>query len=381
MTLSSLPPARLVNSQETLSHLVADLKNQTSIAIDTESNSLHSYQERVCLIQISTPETDYLIDPFPIQDMSALGEVFADPFIQKVFHAGDYDLATLKRDFDFEFANIFDTMLAATALAEPSIGLAALLEKYYDLHLVKKYQRANWGKRPLDPEMLSYAQGDSHYLLQLRDLLVDRLRAVGRLKNVLEDSAALARITPPMKDHEEDLWKVKGSQDLNPTALSLLKELNHLRETIAEQRDVPPFKVFSNKVLIEIATTQPHYLEELSLLPSLSPSLIKRYGKQLMQVVKAWRENPVAVKPRKNHRLSDRELKLREKLGDWRKEVGEKEGVPSNAVLSRDLVELIAHHDPQSDEELARVMQDYPNHNKQYGKQILSLIKRNNKWN
>jgi ribonuclease D len=98
-----------------------------------------------------------------------------------------------------------------------------------------------------------------------------------------------------------------------------------------------------------------------------------------MQVVKAWRENPVAVKPRKNHRLSDRELKLREKLGDWRKEVGEKEGVPSNAVLSRDLVELIAHHDPQSDEELARVMQDYPNHNKQYGKQILSLIKRNNK--
>lgn len=379
MTLSSLPPARLVNSQETLSHLVADLKNQTSIAIDTESNSLHSYQERVCLIQISTPETDYLIDPFPIQDMSALGEVFADPSIQKVFHAGDYDLATLKRDFDFEFANIFDTMLAATALAEPSIGLAALLEKYYDLHLVKKYQRANWGKRPLDPEMLSYAQGDSHYLLQLRDLLVDRLRAVGRLKNVLEDSAALARITPPMKDHEEDLWKVKGSQDLNPTALSLLKELNHLRETIAEQRDVPPFKVFSNKVLIEIATTQPHYLEELSLLPSLSPSLIKRYGKQLMQVVKAWRENPVAVKPRKNHRLSDRELKLREKLGDWRKEVGEKEGVPSNAVLSRDLVELIAHHDPQSDEELARVMQDYPNHNKQYGKQILSLIKRNNK--
>lgn len=379
MTLSSLPPARLVNSQETLSHLVADLKNQTSIAIDTESNSLHSYQERVCLIQISTPETDYLIDPFPIQDMSALGEVFADPFIQKVFHAGDYDLATLKRDFDFEFANIFDTMLAATALAEPSIGLAALLEKYYDLHLVKKYQRANWGKRPLDPEMLSYAQGDSHNLLQLRDLLVDKLRAVGRLKNVLEDSAALARITPPMKDHEEDLWKVKGSQDLNPTALSLLKELNHLRETIAEQRDVPPFKIFSNKVLIEIATTQPHYLEELSLLPSLSPSLIKRYGKQLMQVVKAWRENPVPVKPRKNHRLSDRELKLREKLGDWRKEVGEKEGVPSNAVLSRDLVELIAHHDPQSDEELARVMQDYPNHNKQYGKQILSLIKRNNK--
>ena len=378
MTLPPLPPARIINSQDTLSHMVAELKKQPAIAIDTESNSLHSYQEQVCLIQISIPGADYLVDPFLVQDLSPLGEVFANPNIQKVFHAGDYDLATLKRDFSFEFANIFDTMLAATALAEPAIGLAALLEKYYDITLVKKYQRADWGKRPLDPEMLIYAQGDSHYLIELRDLLVEKLKEVGRLENVLEDSAALARITLPMKDHEEDIWKVKGSQDLKLHALSLLKQLNHLRETIAEQKDVPPFKVISAKALIEIATTQPHYLEELSLLPSFSPSMIRRYGKQLMQVVKDWRENPVPVNPRKNHRLSDRELKLREKLGEWRKEVGEKEGIPSNAVLSRDLLELIAGHDPQSDQELVEVMRDYPYHYKQHGQAILILIKRKN---
>ncbi len=378
MTLPPLPPACFVNSQETLSHMMAELKKQPSLAIDTESNSLHSYQEKVCLIQISIPSADYLVDPFMIQDMSPLGEVFADPNIQKVFHAGDYDLATLKRDYGFEFTNIFDTMLAATALGEPAIGLAALLEKYYDIILVKKYQRADWGKRPLDPEMLSYAQGDSHYLLQLRDLLVEKLRAVGRLEYVLEDSAALARITLPMKDHEEDIWKVKGSQFLKPTALSLLKELNHFRETIAEQKDVPPFKVFSAKALIEIATTQPHYLEELSLLPSFSRSMIRRYGKQLMQVINDWRENPELVKPRVNHRLSDREVRLRDKLGEWRKEVGEKEAIPSNAVISRDLLELIAHHDPQSMEETAEVMRDYPHHYQQYGRQIFDLIKRKN---
>ena len=358
--------------------MVADLKKAPSIAVDTESNSLHSYQERVCLIQISIPESDYLVDPFPIQDLNLLGEVFFDPAIQKVFHAGDYDLATLKRDYGFEFANIFDTMLAATALAEPAIGLAALLEKYFDIILVKKYQRADWGKRPLDPEMLSYAQGDSRYLLQLRDLLVEKLQAVGRFENVIEDSAALARVTLPMKDHEEDVWKVKGSQDLKPNALSLLKQLNHFRELIAEEKDVPPFKVFSDKILIEIATTQPHYLEELSLLPSLSPRTIRRYGKQLIQVTKAWRENPVPVQHRKNNRLSDRELNLREKLGEWRKEVGEKEGVPSNAVLSRDLVELIAHQDPQTDEEMANVMRDYPHRYQQYGQLILTLTKRKN---
>lgn len=359
--------------------MLADLKKQTSIAVDTESNSLHAYQEKVCLIQISTPKTDYLLDPLALQDLSPLGEVFADPSIQKVFHAGDYDLATLKRDFGFEFANVFDTMLAATALAEPSIGLAALLEKYFGLVIEKKYQRANWGKRPLDPEMLVYAQGDSHYLLQLRDLLVEKLTEANRLENVLEDSAALARVTLPMKDHEENLWKVKGSQYLKPSALSLLKQLNHLREVIAERRDVPLFKVFSDKAIVEIATTQPHFLEELSLLPSVSPSLVRRYGTQIMQVVAAWRENPVAVKPRKNHRLSNRELKLREKLSNWRKEIGEKEGLPSNAVLSRDLVELIAHHDPASSEELEQVMRHYPHRYQQYGPQILKLIRRKSK--
>lgn len=379
MALSALPPARIINSQESLSHMLADLKKQTSIAVDTESNSLHAYQEKVCLIQISTPKTDYLLDPLALQDLSPLGEVFADPSIQKVFHAGDYDLATLKRDFGFEFANVFDTMLAATALAEPSIGLAALLEKYFGLVIEKKYQRANWGKRPLDPEMLVYAQGDSHYLLQLRDLLVEKLTEANRLENVLEDSAALARVTLPMKDHEENLWKVKGSQYLKPSALSLLKQLNHLREVIAERRDVPLFKVFSDKAIVEIATTQPHFLEELSLLPSVSPSLVRRYGTQIMQVVAAWRENPVAVKPRKNHRLSNRELKLREKLSNWRKEIGEKEGLPSNAVLSRDLVELIAHHDPASSEELEQVMRHYPHRYQQYGPQILKLIRRKSK--
>lgn len=379
MALSALPPARIINSQESLSHMLADLKKQTSIAVDTESNSLHAYQEKVCLIQISTPKTDYLLDPLALQDLSPLGEVFADPSIQKVFHAGDYDLATLKRDFGFEFANVFDTMLAATALAEPSIGLAALLEKYFGLVIEKKYQRANWGKRPLDPEMLVYAQGDSHYLLQLRDLLVEKLTEANRLENVLEDSAALARVTLPMKDHEENLWKVKGSQYLKPSALSLLKQLNHLREVIAERRDVPLFKVFSDKAIVEIATTQPHFLEELSLLPSASPSLVRRYGTQIMQVVAAWRENPVAVKPRKNHRLSNRELKLREKLSNWRKEIGEKEGLPSNAVLSRDLVELIAHHDPASSEELEQVMRHYPHRYQQYGPQILKLIRRKSK--
>ena len=140
MPYVELPPAHIVDTSEKFSHMVADLKNQTSIAVDTESNSLHAYQEQVCLVQISTIDKDYVVDPILVPDLDELEAVFDDPGIQKIFHAGDYDLATLKRDFDFEFQNLFDTMLAATALAEPAIGLAALLEKYLDLKIEKKYQ-------------------------------------------------------------------------------------------------------------------------------------------------------------------------------------------------------------------------------------------------
>ncbi|MGI6258479.1 MAG: ribonuclease D [Anaerolineaceae bacterium] len=379
MQLSALPLARIINSPQKLHQMVEDLKKQPFIAVDTESNSLHAYQEQVCLIQISTIKTDYLIDTIALTDLDELGEIFADSAIQKVFHAGDYDIATLKRDFGFEIRNVFDTMLAATALAEPAIGLAALLEKYFDLKLEKKYQRANWGKRPLDPEMLAYAQNDSHYLLELRDILAKQLEEVGRLEAVLEDSAALAKVTLPMKDHEEDLWRVRGVQDLKPEALSLLREINHLREQIAMNRNVPPFKVFSDRLMIEVAQTQPHYLEELALLPSFSPAMMRRYGSQIMQTVEKWRRNPVPVKPRKITRLSDRELKLRDKLTNWRKAVGEKEGIPSNAVFPRDLLERIAHYDPTSMEALEEVMEDYPHRFQKYGTRIFNLIKRKEK--
>ena len=147
MHLSALPPARIIDSPDKLHRMVEDLKRQPFIAVDTESNSLHAYQEQVCLIQISTPGTDYLIDTIVLSDLEDLAPIFADPAIQKVFHAGDYDITTLKRDFSFEIRNVFDTMLGATALAEPAIGLAALLENILTSKL-RKISARQLGQAP-----------------------------------------------------------------------------------------------------------------------------------------------------------------------------------------------------------------------------------------
>jgi len=371
-----MPEASIVNNSETYQHMLAHLATQDTIAIDTESNSLHAYHERVCLIQLSSLTADFLVDPFVFDNLDELGKLFSREDIQKVFHAGDYDIGCLKRDFDFTFHNVFDTMLAATALAEPNLGLAALLEKYFGIILDKKYQRANWGERPLKAEMLSYAQCDSHFLIPLRDTLLPQLEASNRLKLVLEEGEGMARLVKPLEQHIEDIWRVKGAQDLSAEALSLLDVLNHARELIASKRDVPPFKVFSDRALIEIAQTQPHYIQELSLLPSLSESQVRRYGSLLMQAIQTWRENPQKVSARRNHRLSEAEMKRRDALSNWRKQAGLDEGLPSNAIISRDLLERLAHPDFSDINELKQAMKYFPYRYERYGDAIFHVLER-----
>ncbi len=376
MQSPEMPKASIVNSPETYQQMLAHLATQDTIAIDTESNSLHAFHERVCLVQLSSTTADFLLDPFVFANLDELGALFARRDIQKVFHAGDYDIGCLKRDFDLTFHNIFDTMLAATALAEPNLGFAALVEKNFDIILDKKYQRANWGERPLKPEMLQYAQYDSHFLIPLRDALLPQLEESNRLQLVLEEGEGMARLVKPLEQHSEDIWRVKGAQDLTAEALSLLDALNHTRELIASKRDVPPFKIFSDRALIEIAQTQPHFIQELSLLPSLPESQVRRYGSQLMQTIEGWREHPQKVNPRRNHRLSDAEMKRRDALSNWRKQTGLDEGLPSNAIISRELLERLAHQVFASRDELEQAMKYFPYRYERYGEAIFEVLER-----
>ena len=126
--MSSLPPPILVADKDSLGRLVRVLAPYPVVAIDTESNSLHAYRECVCLIQFSTPAADYIVDPIRLPDLNPLAPFFANPSQQKVFHAAEYDLFCLKRDYHFEFTNIFDTMSAARALGWSQVGLAAILD-------------------------------------------------------------------------------------------------------------------------------------------------------------------------------------------------------------------------------------------------------------
>ncbi|MEK7814500.1 MAG: ribonuclease D, partial [Chloroflexota bacterium] len=246
MTVVPLPSPIVIADASGLAALAQELAQEPAIGVDTESNSLFAYRERVCLIQFSTQERDYIVDPLVLSDLNALAPLFANPRQQKVFHAAEYDLLGLKRDYGFECANLFDTMIAAGTMGWQQMGLAAILEARFGVKLNKRYQRSNWGQRPLTADQLDYARRDTHYLLPLRDLLQAALSAQGRVEEAYEAFALLAQVPGDSKPTANDrFWRINGARDLTPTQASVLQQVYSYREQQADHTDQPPFKVMS----------------------------------------------------------------------------------------------------------------------------------------
>lgn len=271
----------LVETQAGLDRLVGVLTPYDRIAVDTESNSLYAYREQVCLIQISIPGTDFLVDPLALDDLSPLAPIFESQEVEKLFHAADYDLMVLLRDFGYETRNIFDTMWAARILGWSKVGLADILSEYFDVHPNKKWQRYNWGRRPLDMRALRYAWMDSHYLLPLREIQKAELEETGRWAEAQEVFTYLENTVdvPPEEDDQKYFWRIKGAHRLHHHELQKLYQLYLWREHTAEKQDRPPMKVISNKWLMRLVQAMPRNYDEIAA-TGLSPVLVRRYGKE-----------------------------------------------------------------------------------------------------
>ena len=243
--MTSLPPPILVRDPNALAELAGTLARAATVAVDTESNSLHAYRERVCLIQFSLPGRDYLLDTLAVSALNALKPILRDPGIEKVFHAAEYDLICLRRDFAMEIRNLFDTMVAAGTLGWKKVGLASLLEERYGVIMNKRLQRADWGRRPLTEEQLAYARLDTHYLIRLRNELETELKTAGRWEEAREEFERIA-LTPspdgllvgrapsaPLQEgfaraRGEAFWRIAGARDLKPQQQAVLRELPDL---------------------------------------------------------------------------------------------------------------------------------------------------------
>ena len=373
MTDETLPPPVWVDGRQSLQHMLGDLNAQDAIAVDTESNSLHAYRERVCLMQFSTPQTDYLVDPFTIRDLSELGPLFANPAIQKIFHASEYDLICLKRDFGFECVNLFDTMQAARILGYQYVGLDNILFETFEIKIDKRYQKADWGKRPLTPEQIDYARQDTHYLFRLRALLESQLREADRWELAQDDFALACKVdVQKERGRGSSMRRFSTRKDVSPRELTILQELCQARDQIAERLDRPTFKVITDDMLLAIARNLPEDRAALAEL-GLSTKQVRLWADMLLAAVKRGEDAPLLEK-QVVHRPSDTVLRRLDKLKAWRKELAQKLEVESDIVLPKRYLAPLAENPPHTLAELETVMTDSPWRLKNYGTQILSLV-------
>ena len=299
-TASATPAGNLlIQSQDEFERLMAKFAEAPLLAVDTEAASFHRYRDRVYLLQLSGRDTTTVVDPLAVTDLSAFGAVLADPAIEIIFHDADYDLRLLEHEFGFRAANLFDTRVAAQLLNEPGIGLAALLEKYIGVKLDKRFQRADWSARPLSPGMLDYAAADTRYLPTLRDMLMERLEAMGRLEWAREEFALLERVHWSVSEDDEPAWlRMKGAKALRPRQLAVLRELHGWRDALARKADKAAFRIINNEPMFAIAKAQPTDLAALKGIPGIGHDLLERRGHELLAAVQRALDIPDRDLPR-----------------------------------------------------------------------------------
>ncbi|KAA3665200.1 MAG: hypothetical protein DWQ04_01805 [Chloroflexi bacterium] len=370
-----LPPHKYIATAPDWQACLNQLQSQTQIALDLEANSMYAYREQVCLIQISIPGQDFIVDPLTPLNLKPLGDMIENPNIEKIFHAAEYDLTLLKRQFDWQLNNLFDTMWAARILGYQRYGLANMLEQLYDVKLNKRYQKSNWCKRPLIKNQLTYAQLDTHFLLKLRADLSHQLEA----KNHLDEAQIIFKeqchVTPHDATFDPDsFWSIGRTQDLSHQQQAILKELHIFRNQQACKRDQPLFKIFNDRTLIELTKTAPTGLSQLRQIHGMSSGQIRRYGRSLIDIIRNAKHLPPPPFPKRPKRPPEQVTQRYDKLHYWRKIRAQERGVESDVIISRDALWRIAKHNPQNIDELANIEMVGEWRCQEYGKEILKIL-------
>lgn len=252
----------MIDTKEKLEALRDKLNLVKEFSVDLEHNETRSYLGLTCLIQISTRDEDFIVDPFPIWDeVGILNEPFANPKILKVFHGSDNDVLWLQRDFGVHLVNLFDTYVAMKKLKYPKFGLAYLVSRFANVVLDKQYQLADWRARPLRKAMTNYAREDTHYLLYCYDMLREELlkQDVKDLADVYSECTDLcAKVyKKPVFNPKGYMIDIKFRFTLNSRQDYALTHLYKWRDVIARNEDESPQFVLPNHMLLALSESLP----------------------------------------------------------------------------------------------------------------------------
>jgi ribonuclease D len=383
----TLTAADWVATLSEVTALAQRLASEPLIAVDTESDSLFSFFEKVCVLQMSTRAIDYVVDPLALPPakedapagLAVLGSIFSDVQIEKVFHAAEYDIICLKRDYHFEFRNIFDTMIAARILGWKNVGLGNILQERFGVTLNKKMQRADWGHRPLTVEQISYAREDTHYLPALRDLQLSELERLGRLEEAREEFERLTRVEGAVRRFDPDAyWNITGARDLDRVGLGILRELFRFRDAQARKEDRPAFKILPDSSLLQLAATHPGTSRDLARGGGLSQYAVQRYGHAILDAIARGQAAPQTAAPHPHSRgqppLDNNGRTRLAKLKEWRKHRAAARGVETDVIVSNDVLFAAARKNPRTMEALIAASELSPWKAKTYGDEMLAVL-------
>jgi ribonuclease D len=380
----------LIETLSDLECLGKQLAGEEILAVDIEADSLHHYFAKVCLIQISTKQSTFVIDVLAIRTMDALRPLFSSHKIKKVFHGADYDLRSLFRDFSIEVRNLFDTMVASQFVGKKEPSLASVLEERFGILLSKKYQKADWSKRPLSHSMFLYAAHDTAHLIRLYCELERELRFKGRLSWVEEECERLSGectlggnahpISPNIPPGNTPLFKrFKGAGKLEPRDLAILENLLLFRERRAMQQDRPPFRLFTNHVIKDLVRIKPADRGTLRKVPGLPADFMKCYANGALKAIRCGLELPadrLPSFPRRKRTSPDpkKQARLR-RLKAWREQKAGQLALEPGLVCNNVLLEALAEADPKCADELGALPRMKNWQRTAFGQEIIDVLR------
>jgi ribonuclease D len=299
---------RVIDTDAKLADWLPRFKAAPWLALDTEADSLHAYPEKLCLIQISLPGADALIDPLAPLSLRPFWDALSSR--ELILHGADYDLRLLRRAWGFVPKSIFDTMLAARLLGFTEFSLTSLVNRLLGIHLEKGPQTADWARRPLTERMVAYALNDVRYLKPVADSLRAGLEAKGRLDWHQETCARLVKdCAQPRSPDLDQVWRLKGASKLDRRGLAVLRELWRWRDQEATAVNRPPYFLLKHETLVALAAAATH---SRPIDPLLPPRFSQRRREDVLAAAQRALELPRSQWPDLN-RPTSRQLTAGEK--------------------------------------------------------------------
>jgi len=319
-----------IETRKKLEEAVTEWKQAAELAVDLEcENNLHHYGAYISLIQISTKHKNWIVDILKLDDIKPLIEILQDPVIQKIFHDVSFDFRILQDQFSCHPRNVFDTQIAALFLGKEHLGLGDLLKEYFRVEKESKFQMADWTKRPLNTDMLSYAAKDTVHLIALRDILIKELQQKNRLSWVEEEFAALEEADFTYKT--QTFLDVRGVKTFSPEQLAIFRELFLLREQLAKKVNRPVHFVINNNRLKEFALHPPQWEKVRAVHP-----IVRSQAGLFYQAVEQGKKEPFFIPAPEKKRMSQYQKEQLEKLGELQQSLAQKTAMKGHLIMNKE---------------------------------------------